>query len=307
MLKEAIRVFLEFKTPNTQRAYRQALDQLEEFLQVHASSLSALTAEMAMAFLASQKQRRCQDGTPITHATIANRLSALRAVYQHLVETGLIDRNPWAIASRLLPAKTGEQKRPTRLIPFEKIEKLLKLPDLRTYSGVRDRAMLALLFGCGLRRSELRGLNVGDVKVSSKGTLYVDLLHTKGGKSRKQPIPAWASESFSSLISQRKSEGATVKDALFVFYYRNNQLRDQDRLVSESIYHIFRRYCRRLDIDAAPHSARATAATRLLEKGVPDRGVAQFLGHANVSMVQVYDKRRREVDENPGKTLDFHD
>jgi integrase len=302
MFLDAIERYLEFRRPNTQKVYRRALSDLMTFLGDR-SDLN-ITTEAAMRFLAALRNKIAPDGERTADATLRLKYFALRSVYQHLVDLGLLERNPWTIAGKLISGRQQTQKRPTKLIPFNKVEELLSIPNIRTRAGVRDRAMFALLFGCGLRRSELVALNVGDVLVSARGTLYLNIRHTKAGKRRRQPLPRWAGEAFSMLVSQRKSEGGIEEDPLFPFYYQTGKIRG--RLSVETVYRLFRDHCRQLGIKAAPHSARATAATKLLDQGYNDRDVALFLGHATSAMVQTYDKRRREIEENPGKKLDFH-
>lgn len=309
MLSNAIKRFLEFRRPNTRRTYSRALRDLITHLGKRdiddaEADLRRLSAEQAMAFMATLKRTTVKDGSDIADNTLRLKFSALRSVYQHLTDIEILPRNPWNVAVKLLSNRQKTQKRPTKLVPYTVVAQLLELPNIRMHAGVRDRALLALLFGCGLRRSELVALNVGDVMVSSRGTLYLEIRRAKGGKARQQPIPKWAGEAFSALVSQRKSDGAAASDALFPFYYRSGKCRG--RLSVETLYRTFRFYVGLLGVKASPHSARATAATKLLEQGYNDRDVALFLGHSTPLMVQTYDKRRREVDENPGKRLVFH-
>lgn len=308
MLGNALERFLSFRRPNTRNAYSKALADLCSFLGYHdtdaaEAALRKLSADKAMAYLADLKRRPVPDGGTTSDNTLRLRYFALRSMYQHLSELGIIGRNPWAVAGKIISSRQQTQKRPTQLVPFDLVHELLTIPNARTKNGVRDRAMLALLFGCGLRRSELVGLNVADVKVSPKGTLFIELSNTKAGKRRQQPLPRWAGESFSALVSQRKAEHAIDGDPLFPFYYADGRARE--RYSVESLYRLFRKYCKQLGIKAAPHAARATAATRLLDQGYHDRDVAQFLGHSTTGMVEIYDKRRRDVEQNCGKTLIF--
>lgn len=167
--------------------------------------------------------------------------------------------------------------------------------------GVRDRAILALLFGLGLRRSEVRKITLRDITVSPAGILHIVLRDTKAGKTQEQPIPDWAWEPISELSQQRMRDGATETDPLCTDYYRG--LANHRPLSDSSIARLYKRYLRKLGIDAAPHSARATAATLLKSNGVDDRDVALFLRHSTTRMVQVYDKRSNDLARNPGRKI----
>jgi integrase/recombinase XerD len=307
-ITDAIERYLEFRRPNTRKTYKGALSNFLTHMDVSGNSavdklLKHISAEQAASFLSETQKRIAPDGNRVSDNTLRLTYYALRAIFGHLTDMGIIDKNPWLSVGKLMSGRQQTQKRPTALVPFEKVETIISIPNPHTKEGIRDRAILALLFGCGLRRSELIALNLCDVMLSIKGTLYLELRRTKAGKRRQQPLPNWAGESFSNLVAQRKSEGAGPNDPLFPFYFMDGKARG--RTSTETVYRLFRGYCKQLGIKAAPHAARATAATRLIEQGHTDRDVATFLGHASPQMVHVYDKRLRGLEDNAGKMLDF--
>ena len=168
--------------------------------------------------------------------------------------------------------------------------------------------ILAVLFGGGLRRSEAIAIRLADVRRTNAGTMFVRLRATKAGKDADQALPAWAAKHIDTLVSIRKRDGAEDGDHLFVSYRgRGGKTATNHPLSDSGLYKLFKSYCVRAGAGsfASPHSARATAITKLLDSGVSHREVQEFSRHASVQMVEVYDKRRIGVDENPAKDLDY--
>lgn len=307
---EQIDAFLGVKTPQTQKAYRQALDCLARFFNTHAGSkafcqaLCQIDAVKAARFYGWLRDQPSIYGGKLADATISQRMHLIRKLFRYLIAVGEIKANPFDALNDELPKRARRQKRPTRLIPFDAISRILSLPDRRTKIGKRDFCLLALLFGGGLRRSEVQKLNVGDVVVSAQGALCLLLRETKNGATQQQSLPDWAAEAFTDLVSQRSGEGATNDDPLLVFYSQDGQARG--RIAVETVRRIYQRHTEAVGLGkVSPHSARATAATWLKSQGYEDRDVASFLRHTTTGMVEVYDKRSRTPDSNPGRLIDF--
>ena len=270
-------------------------------------------SESASKALATEVRRaEKRDGLQATqsNATIWKKFAALRRMYRVLIAANLgLAENPFDRDRVPPPSKESGRKRPTEMLDFEVVREVLELPDARTPKGLRDAAILATLFGGGLRRSEAAGIRVGDVKRSASGTAYVYLRATKARKDAAQALPAWAAKPVLALCAARKREGASDADYLFVSYRgRGGASPAPGAPVSHSgIYRLFKQYCMRAGArgHVSPHSARATAITKLLSDGVPHRLVQEFSRHSSVQMVEVYDKRRIGVDENPAVGLDY--
>ncbi len=303
MIKAAILLFLELKRPHTKRSYIIALKEFCYFIKSkwedenNDQALERATPDQCMRYIASIKNRELSENT------LRQRFSALRAIYRHLERLALVNKNPFDSIIGMLAKRQRHQVRPTAYIDAEKIDKLLDAPDPKSKTGIRDRALLAILFGGGLRRSEALALNLADVALSAKGNLYLKLRHTKAGQIQEQALPEWAANRFSDLVIQRKRDGATEQDPLFVMYYLDGKPRS--RLAEKTIYLIFTRYAAALGIKAAPHSARASAATKLLLDGFAEKDVQRFLRHSTSKMVEAYDKRARTVDESAALNLFF--
>ena len=206
------------------------------------------------------------------------------------------------------PSPHSGRKRPTEMVDFSLVKKIISLPDTKQPKGIRDRALLALLFGAGLRRGEVIKLRLADVKRTPRGTTFLYLRSTKAKRDAEQAIPSWAANFLAELVAVRRAHKAQDGDYLFVSFRGKGGLVETNHpLSSHGIYQLFKAYCRAAGAGShvSPHSARATAITRLLDEGVSHRDVQEFSRHASVQMVEVYDKRRVGVDQNPAKDLDY--
>lgn len=214
--------------------------------------------------------------------TVARRLSALRRFYQHLEREGRIRNNPCdrVDAPRLgrpLPGVLSEQE----------VERLLAAPDLETASGVRDRAMLEVLYATGLRVSELVGLRSEQVNLI-QGVLRVV---GKGGKERLVPLGEPAVEWLERYFRKGRADilGERRTPALFP----TSRGRAMTR---QAFWHLVKRYAARAGIsqDISPHTLRHAFATHLLDHGADLRVVQMLLGHRDISTTQIYTHIARE-------------
>lgn len=271
-LDAAIECYLESLTPNTVRAYRRVWNDWGEAC----ADLSSPTYDECHGYIQRLRIRGASD------ATIKHRHSVIRSVYSFLRELDLVRVNPMVAMGRAISARAHHQVRPTPTIASEAILRILSANTWVTREGIRDRALFALLFGAGLRRSEARMLNLEDVMTTPEGVPYVVIRTPKAGKIQQQPLPQWAYEYFSVLVSQRKSMGCKSTDPLFINYSRLAY----PRLSDSSIYRIFKRR-----FGAGCHSARATYATKLKDLGYPYEDIANALRHSTTQQVKIYDKR----------------
>lgn len=205
--------------------------------------------------------------------TIARKLASLRSFFKFLYREGLLKSNPiTAIRSPKLDKKLP------KFLDVDKMTKLIMTPDVKTESGLRDRAMLETLYSCGIRVSELVGLDVSDIDFIS-GVIKV---LGKGSKERIVPIGEEALSSIRRYIDRRNKK-AKDKDAAFL----NNHGR---RLTDRSVRRVIDRYIRACSIEEkiSPHSLRHSFATHLLDRGADLRSVQELLGHMNLSTTQIY-------------------
>ncbi len=340
-----ISAFLSLKSPNTQKTYSGVLQEWCDFLGVTAgtpestAALLGATDMHAIAYrkwlerkpgemprmlrksapmktsvkLPSAARVRAQKKDGLDHtqsnATIWKKFAALRRIYRVLIAYDLgVTHNPFDTDRVPPPPKESGRKRPTEMIEFDLVKEILNAPDLEQPKGLRDRALLGVLFGGGLRRSEVVKLRIADVKRTPTGTTFLTLRATKARRDAEQAVPGWAAEMLRDLIMQRKAEGASDADYLFISYRgRGGAVPTAHPISDNGLYRLFKSYCMRVGAGAfmTPHSARATAITKLLAEGISHRLVQEFSRHASIQMVELYDKRRMSVDENPAKELKF--
>lgn len=208
--------------------------------------------------------------------SMARKLSALRAFFKFLCREGILQKSP---VQRIATPKLG-RKLPHFLF-LEQVEKLLQTPDCATLLGARDQMILELLYGSGLRVSELAGLNRLDV--DSEGSLL--RVRGKGSKERLVPLTKYAIEAIQAYLQKREDQQV----ALLLNYQGS-------RLSTRSI----RRILEKVALEAGlsqhlhPHMLRHSFATHLLDGGADLRSVQELLGHAKLSSTQIYTHLTRE-------------
>jgi integrase/recombinase XerD len=269
--------YLEFErglSRNTLDAYRTDLLQFGRFLEEReVSALEATPADIAdfLEVLAKGGER-----PPASPATIHRKSACLRSFYRHLRRDGLLETDPTATLST--PRRS--RKLPQVLTRGE-VEKLLSQPRGTEPAAMRDRALLELMYACGLRASEAIGLELMDVDIQ-EGVLRA---RGKGSKERVVPIGQAALRALRMYLERGRA--ALVKGApeahLFV-NFRGGQLTRQ------GLYKIVRRHAQTAGLAdrMSPHTLRHTFATHLLAGGCDLRAVQEMLGHADVSTTQLY-------------------
>jgi site-specific recombinase XerD len=261
---------------------------------------------------ASTRRRSAKrDGLDATqsNATIHKKFAALRRIYRMLVaaRVGIAD-NPFDADRVPPPPKDAGRKRPTQMIDFDLVMEVIAAPDLATAKGRRDRAILALLFAAGLRRSELVSLRIGDLQRTSNQTTFLYLRYTKAKRDAQQAVASWAAEIVWPYVEERRATGAGPADFLFLSFVGPGGATATTRPLSDTgVYLLFKKYCQSVGAGyhATPHSARATAITKLLADGISHREVQEFSRHASIQMVELYDKRRFSLEQNPAHQLAF--
>ncbi len=210
--------------------------------------------------------------------TIARRLASAGTFWRYLERTDLVPDNPVAYLST--------PRQPTRLPRFfyrDQVEQLLAAPDPDKPEGLRDRAMLEVLYATGLRVGELVRLNHGDVREGD------DLLRVtgKGNKERMVPVGRYARRALRAyldagwpVLAGRATDGGT-RDALFL-NHRGGRLTDR------GVRYTVQKHIQKATIDGSPHTLRHSFATHLLDGGADLRSVQMLLGHAKLSTTGVY-------------------
>lgn len=211
--------------------------------------------------------------------TIARKLSALRSFFYFLERKGLVKGNP---AADISTPKRGKYI-PTHL-PVDEMFRLLEGPDRGKPLGLRDLAILEVLYSCGIRVSELSGLNLSSIDFGQRLVRVVG----KGNKERIAPIGRKALRAVEAYIEAtlplRKKVKCDVQDAPLFINFRGG------RLTTRSIGRIIKKYASKCGLmtEITPHSLRHTFATHLLDGGADLRSVQELLGHVSLSTTQKY-------------------
>ncbi|MCD9021274.1 site-specific tyrosine recombinase XerD [Cohnella sp. NL03-T5] len=257
-------------TRNTEQSYFSDLSDFVTYLESNqVSGANDLRAHHLTSYLNEMRKegRRA--------ATITRRIVSIRSFCKFLTIRRALDYNP----ALQLESPKADKKSP-RSIASVDMDKLLELPDTSTDMGLRDRAMLELLYATGLRVTELISLDVGHVRLDMGFLLCLGT----GGRERMVPVgshgTAWVSkyleEARPRLINEDKSD-----EALFVNHLGT-------RLTRQGFWKMMKKYAFKLGLDITPHTMRHSFATHLLDNGADIRAVQEMLGHADPSTTQMY-------------------
>ncbi len=212
----------------------------------------------------------------IVRASISRKLSALRSFYRYLARENLVDAEPLSTLS----SPKLEKRLPT-FLTHEEMARLIEAPDSSTPQGLRDRAILELLYAAGLRVSEITALDLHDIDLGSRQIK----VWGKGSKERMALMGKPAAEALRLYLDlgRIKLEGKAYTKALFLNRFG-------ERISERRIQHIIKKYGRQagLEMRMFPHIMRHTFATHLLDGGADLRVVQDLLGHARLSSTQIY-------------------
>ena len=205
--------------------------------------------------------------------SISRKLASIRTFYEFLIRNGTIKSNP----AKLVPTPKGEKRLPT-FLTVDEVVKLVETPGSENVYESRDRAILELLYSCGLRVSELVGINLNNLDLISMSVKVLG----KGNKERMVPLGSKACTAIKTYISQRL-DLKPEDDYLFV----NSR---GGRLSTRSINRIIKKYAAISGIpkNISPHVLRHTFATHLLGGGADLRAIQEMLGHKSLSTTQRY-------------------
>jgi len=235
-------------------------------------------------------------------STIRTSVTLMHSAYELLRLSGLVDFNPFAGEKKRLYIR-HTVKRPTQIVPFEKVMEMIDRPSKFSRQGKRDRALLALMFGGAMRRSEVVGVRLCDIEQAPDGTPFIRLPRSKCRMWDSVPLPDWAIEILMAWVQQRSSDGAHSYAPLFPSAQKGSEF-----LSVSSAYNIFKFYLAEVGLDAkqfSPHSARATAITRLHQEGFSNRAIQSFSRHAREESVEAYNKTFLSVQQSPGRGLSY--
>ena len=263
----------------TVEAYGRDLERLRNDVEERGGSLS----ETRQNDLSAHLRRLHRAG--LAPSSIRRALVAIRGFYAHLVEIGDRSDNP---AINLLPPK--QWRHLPQVLSENQVEALLAGPDVSRPLGLRDRAMVELLYASGLRVSELVGLQLSQLRLD----VGFVLVFGKGSRERMVPVGESAEEWVGRYLSEVRPALARGRhETVFVNRFGRP-------LTRQGFWKILKGYGTALGIpDLSPHTLRHSFATHLLEHGADLRSVQAMLGHADISTTQIYthihEQRLREL------------
>jgi integrase/recombinase XerD len=257
---------------NSLAAYRRDLDRLQRFLGT--PLLQASEADLNRYFAAEHAATRA--------STANRRLASFRRFFRWALRDGLCNTDP---TLRLSAARRAQ--RLPKTLGEAQVEALLAAPPVETALGLRDRAMLEVLYATGLRVSELVGLTLLQVSLNDR---LVRVLG-KGSKERIVPLGEEAGDWLARYLAEGRPQllKGRTSDACFV-------TQRGDGMTRQMFWRLIKRYAVRAGVDStlSPHGLRHAFATHLLNHGADLRVVQMLLGHADISTTQIYTHVARE-------------
>jgi len=251
---------------HTVESYGHDLKRLETWALKNGKALSELTRPDLRKWIASLSREG------LAPSSIARSVSAARGFFRFLMIDGHIKIQP-----------TEDLDTPQRFaylpkfLTEEEIDRLFAAPDITTAEGIRDRAMIEVMYAAGLRVSELVGMKRTDVEIHAG----LVLCHGKGSKERRVPIGKSAIHWLQQYAALKASYGSA--NSLFLFLHRGRPLTRQFAWAT------IKRLAAKAGLkDISPHTLRHSFATHLLQHGADSRSVQALLGHSDISTTQIY-------------------
>ena len=279
-LQEATGRFLQFLAAQrnasqlTVKSYREDLTHLLDYLTQQFGqepAVDQITAVDLRGYLGQLHEQH------YARSTIARRLAAVRSFFRYAILQG------WC---RTNPAKALRNPRPQRKLPHflstEEVARLLEAPPADTPLGLRDRAILEVMYSAGLRVSEVVGLNDGDLDFA--GSLL--RVRGKGRRERLAPLGSYAQQALRDYLKVRTlAPDVPQGPAAPVFVNRFGR-----RLTTRSVARMLEKYLKITGLDrrTSPHTLRHSFATHLLDAGADIRSVQELLGHKSLATTQIY-------------------
>ncbi|MDX6403664.1 MAG: integrase/recombinase XerD [Blastocatellia bacterium] len=251
---------------NTLQSYARDLARLQAWSEKNHKQIEKLERKDLREWIASMSR---EGQAP---ASVSRAVSAARGFFRFLMLDGHIKRHP----AEDIHTPQNNSRLP-HFLSEEEMEQLLFAPDIKTDVGVRDRAMLEVLYAAGLRVSEMCSLKTGDIDIDTA----LLTCHGKGAKQRRVPIGKSAVHWLQRYLGVRKQLGNEAKPELFL--HRGRQMTRQ------TAWAIIKTYAAQAGVpDISPHTLRHSFGTHLMQHGADSRSVQALLGHADISTTEIY-------------------
>jgi integrase/recombinase XerD len=277
----------------TVQGYRDVLPRFLQYLQDAGVAIKEVTVKHLQAYQAAEAQRISRFGTHLSSGARHRAMGQVKTFFRFLHKTGRIHHDP--AASLELPKKG--RYLPRALLTVDETAHLLKQPDITTPNGIRNRAIMELMYSCGLRNEEVTRLDVADVDIGGR-TVYV---HGKAGHDAVVPFGREAAHAVEhylyfardtllaargrgrSVSPRQRKEVHAGADPLFL-------TAQGYRMQTGGVGHFVKCCTKKAAIDKpiTPHCLRHTCATHLLKNGADIRLIQRLLRHADISSTQIY-------------------
>ena len=254
---------------NTLAAYRSDLSKFMGWARRRGGSLASADGSLLARYFSDHAQLQ-------SSRSAARSLSVLKRFYRHLRSEGIVHTDPCADLAAPAIGKTL----PNTLSEIQ-VERLINAPDAATDLGLRDRAMLEVLYATGLRVSEVVNLELSHTDLQAGVCRTVG----KGSKERLVPMGEEAVDWLKRYLSESRIRLLGQKQSTAVFVTRRGRA-----MTRQALWHNIRRYARIAGVDGhlSPHTLRHAFATHLLNHGADLRSVQMLLGHSSLSTTQIY-------------------
>lgn len=267
-------------SPNTIQAYRNDLKKLQIYYDnLNITSIAKISETSLNSYVLSLEKEG------LSPSSVSRNIAAMKAFLLYLMKQGVLRGDP---SERIKPPKI-EKKNP-KVIDILLMEQLLKQPQMNSPKGIRDKAMLELLYATGMKVSELLAIKMEDINLKQK---YITC-----GEKRERVIPLGQSalQAIKEYINIRKEEFYKQERDTDYLFLNTNGL----QLSRQGFWKILKGYAKKAGIDdIMPNTIRHSFAAHLLENGADLGSVQEFLGHADIHSTNVYlasnQKSRREV------------
>ncbi|GIP25439.1 tyrosine recombinase XerD [Paenibacillus sp. J23TS9] len=270
---------------NTLESYQRDLLQFFEFIEKQGIESADQIKKVHISMYMNNLK-----GHSFASSTLTRKLVSLRSFFHYMVKESLLEQDP----TLYMESPRLEKKAP-QVLTVEQVERLLAAPDISSPPGLRDKAMLELLYATGMKVSELMALNLDDVNPDMKFLQCT----SSSGKERVLPISSISADVVGMYMSQMRPKLAREHQEKALFL---NNL--GTRLTRQGFWKILKKYAAESGIngDITPHTLRHSFAAHLLEDGADIRSVQEMLGHSDISTTQIYGaltkKAMKDVYEN---------
>ena len=255
---------------NTEVSYERDLKKLVRYLhEQNLTDFSEVTCSDLQSYLNKMKNEN------LAASTVSRNMASIRAMYHYLVKTGIVAEDP----TETLHTPKIEKKLP-EILSVEEVDRLLRQPDIRTPKGIRDNAMMELLYATGMRVSELIHLKTTDINLQMGYVVCHD-------NDRERIIPIGNVSRNAILQYMEHSRGFFTKDTKEDALFTNCSGKSMSR---QGFWKVLKGYAADAGIhrDITPHTLRHSFAAHMLQNGADVKSVQEMLGHADISSTQIY-------------------